>query len=81
MARILHIVSAVLNRLALFTLVARTAAASVLAVQVDILAWRTKTSRVHAQIKDFCAILSGEMGGASLAGSENAAVVVLSMVS
>ncbi len=23
------------------------------------LAWRSKTSRVHAQIKDFCAILSG----------------------
>jgi hypothetical protein len=28
-------------------------------VQVDVLAWRSKTSRVHAQIKDFCAILSG----------------------
>eukprot|EP00878_Enallax_costatus_P015187 GHUV01015899.1.p1 GENE.GHUV01015899.1~~GHUV01015899.1.p1 ORF type:complete len:497 (+),score=185.62 GHUV01015899.1:58-1548(+) len=27
--------------------------------KVDILAWRSKTSRVHAQIKDFCAILSG----------------------
>jgi hypothetical protein len=27
--------------------------------QVDVLAWRSKTSRVHAQIKDFCAILSG----------------------
>jgi hypothetical protein len=24
-----------------------------------VLAWRSKTSRVHAQIKDFCAILSG----------------------
>lgn len=23
------------------------------------MAWRSKTSRVHAQIKDFCAILSG----------------------
>jgi hypothetical protein len=28
-------------------------------LQVDVLAWRSKTSRVHAQIKDFCAILSG----------------------
>ncbi|KAF6251139.1 hypothetical protein COO60DRAFT_669352 [Scenedesmus sp. NREL 46B-D3] len=27
--------------------------------KVDILAWRSKTSRMHAQIKDFCAILSG----------------------
>jgi hypothetical protein len=27
--------------------------------KVDILAWRSKTSRVHVQIKDFCAILSG----------------------
>jgi hypothetical protein len=30
---------------------------------VDILAWRSKTSRMHAQIKDFCAILSGETAG------------------
>jgi hypothetical protein len=28
-------------------------------LQVDVLAWKSKTSRVHAQIKDFCAILSG----------------------
>eukprot|EP00879_Flechtneria_rotunda_P004579 GHRR01004834.1.p1 GENE.GHRR01004834.1~~GHRR01004834.1.p1 ORF type:complete len:720 (+),score=299.93 GHRR01004834.1:971-3130(+) len=27
--------------------------------KVDILAWRSKTSRMHAQLKDFCAILSG----------------------
>lgn len=29
--------------------------------QVDILTWRTKNQRVHAQIKDICAILSGLM--------------------
>ena len=27
--------------------------------KVDILTWRSKTSRIHAQIKDLCAILSG----------------------
>lgn len=27
--------------------------------KVDILTWRSKTARVHAQIKDICAILSG----------------------
>lgn len=27
--------------------------------QVDILSWRRKTDRIHAQIKDICAILSG----------------------
>ncbi len=30
-----------------------------LAVQVDILSWRNKTQRVHTQVKDICAILSG----------------------
>ncbi len=29
------------------------------APQVDILTWRHKSARVHAQIKDMCAILSG----------------------
>lgn len=29
--------------------------------QVDILSWRNKGQRVHAQIKDICAILSGLM--------------------
>ena len=28
-------------------------------VQVDILSWRNKTQRVHTQVKDICAILSG----------------------
>lgn len=28
-------------------------------LQVDILTWRKKTDRIHAQIKDICAILSG----------------------
>ena len=28
-------------------------------VQVDIITWRSKNSRVHAQIKGICAILSG----------------------
>jgi len=28
-------------------------------VQVDILSWRNKTQRVHVQVKDICAILSG----------------------
>lgn len=27
--------------------------------QVDILSWRNKTQRVHVQVKDICAILSG----------------------
>ena len=27
--------------------------------KVDILSWKTKNSRVHAQIKDICAILCG----------------------
>ena len=27
--------------------------------QVDILSWRNKTARVHAQVRDICAILSG----------------------
>ena len=27
--------------------------------QVDILSWRNKTQRVHTQVKDICAILSG----------------------
>lgn len=26
---------------------------------MDILTWRSRTARVHAQIKDLCAILSG----------------------
>ena len=30
-----------------------------LPVQVDILSWRNKTQRVHTQVKDICAILSG----------------------
>lgn len=29
------------------------------AAQVDILTWRNKTQRVHTQVKDICAILSG----------------------
>ncbi len=28
-------------------------------LQVDIMSWRSKTDRIHAQIKDICAILSG----------------------
>ena len=28
-------------------------------MQVDILSWRNKTQRVHTQVKDICAILSG----------------------
>ena len=28
-------------------------------LQVDILSWRNKTQRVHTQVKDICAILSG----------------------
>lgn len=27
--------------------------------KVDIINWKSKTSRIHAQIKDICAILSG----------------------
>ena len=29
--------------------------------KVDVLSWKSKTSRIHAQIKDICAILSGLM--------------------
>lgn len=28
-------------------------------MQVDVLTWRSKHARIHAQIKDICAILSG----------------------
>ena len=29
--------------------------------RVDVLSWKSKTSRIHVQIKDICAILSGLM--------------------
>lgn len=37
---------------------------------MDVLSWRQKTQRIHAQIKDICAILSGLVVAQVSRGSE-----------